>query len=242
MIYLIDDNQNDQRRSNYNITFTDDNTFEGYLTTITQLKKSNDFADISHLEFLKNADCILIHSTTEDFDEKKGFVSGSTSNVLKIKELISKYGEKIPLVLFSNSMSRTEYVFENNPNYISAIKKNLLYENLLEFLKHYKSTGIVDLRIIVGGKRFVRKTITNLALEIMHSIELKNDSADLKLYDLSEMLPSIKFFFELSYPEKNVSEIFDDLEDNSMKIKDFKNKIKKITESFTKYGQNIYPW
>jgi hypothetical protein len=71
---------------------------------------------------------------------------------------------------------------------------------------------------------------------------MKNNSDDLKLNDLSKVLKSFKSFVELSLPNNNIDEILNELEDNSMKIHDFKTKINQITESYTKYGKNIYTW
>jgi|AntDeeMinimDraft_5_1070356.scaffolds.fasta_scaffold00357_8 hypothetical protein len=242
MIYLIDDNQNNQRLNNYNITFIEDGVFDGYLTSIEKLEIGKSFSDTSHLEFLKVSDCILLHSTTEDFDKDKGFLSGSKTNVLKIRELISQEGEIIPLVLFSNSMGEAEFNFESNSKYISSIKKNLFYERLFDLLDYYKNTGKVELRIIALGKNFASKEISKLTIEILNSIEMKNNSDDLKLNDLSKVLKSFKSFVELSLPNNNIDEILNELEDNSMKIHDFKTKINQITESYTKYGKNIYTW
>ena len=89
MIYLIDDNQNNQRFNNYNITFIEDGVFNGYLKSMEKIEVWKNFSDTSHLDFLKTADCILLHNTTEDYDTEQGFMSGSKTNVLKIKEFIS---------------------------------------------------------------------------------------------------------------------------------------------------------
>jgi len=242
MIYLIDDNQSNQRLNNYNLTFVENGVFNGYLESIEELEVGKSFSDTSHLDFLKTADCILLHSTTEDYNKEKGFISGSKTNVIKIKELISQEGEQIPLVLFSNSMSVTEFDFESNLNYISSIKKNLFYERLFDFLSHYKNTGNVELKIIAWGKNFTSKEMSKIAFEIINSVGLKDDSEYLKLSDLSNVLNSFKLFMELSFPKYNIDDIMNEIEDSSMKIKDFKKKINQTTESFIKYGRNIHSW
>lgn len=242
MIFLIDDNQNNQRFNNYNITFIEDGDFEGYLKSIEKLEVGRSFSGTSHLDFLRTADCILLHSTTEDYDKDKGFLPGSKTNVIKIKELISQEGEKIPLVLFSNSMGEAEFNFETQPSYISSIKKNLFYEHLFDFLDHYKTTGKVELRIIASGKTFVGKEITKFAIEILNSIEWKENSENLKLQDLSETIYSFKSFVELAFPKYDINDILNEIEDNPMKIQDFKNRINQTTESFIKYGKNIHSW
>jgi len=242
MIYLIDDNQNNQRLNNYNLTFVEDGVFDNYLTSIQKIEKRNSNSDISHLDFLKNADCILLHSTTEDFDSANGYLPSSITNVIKIKEIISQEGEIIPLVLFSNSMGVADYNFENNPKYIRSIKKNLFYERFFDFMELYKNTGKVELRIIAWGKYFAAKEASKLAIEILRALELKNNSDDLILTDLLQVLVSFKSFIGLALPGIDINELLNQIEDEPMKIKDFKKKINQITESYTKYGKNIHPW
>lgn len=240
MIYLIDDNQNNQRLKSYNITYIEEGVFDGYLKSIEYLEIGKDLSDISHLDFLKRADCILLHTTTEDYDKIKGFIPGSKTNVLKIKEIISQEGDKVPLVLFSNSMGEPE--FDNNSNYISSIKKNLFYENLFDFLDYYKNTGKLEFRIIAWGKNFASKEISKLVVKVLNSIELKEKSEDLKLTDLSKVINDFKFFIELSLPKANIDEILNEIEDNPIRIHEFRNKINQIKESYDKYGKNIYSW
>ncbi len=242
MIYLIDDNQQNQRLNNYNITFVEEGVFDGYLISIEKIKRGKSFSDISHLEFLNSADCILLHSTTEDYDRSKGFLPGSRTNAINIKEVISKEGEKIPLVLFSNSMGEAEFDFENSPNYIGSIKKNLFYDRLFDFLEYYKNTGVIELRIIAWGKNFVSKEVSRLAYEILSVVELKNKSDLLRLSDLTNVLKSFKSFIELTLTHNSVNEILNDIEDNPVKVQDFKRKINQITESYAKYGKNIHTW
>jgi hypothetical protein len=242
MIYLIDDNQNNQRIKNYNITFVENGVFDEYLKSIEKLKVGKSFSDTSHLDFLKRADCILLHSTTEDYDKDKGFLPGSKTNVLKIKELISQEGELIPLVLFSNSMGEAEFDFEWNSFYISSINKNLLYERLFDFLNHYKNMGKVELRILALGENFGSIEVAKLVFEILNSVELKTKSEDLKLSDLKKILKSFKSFLDLTFPKNDSNEILNDIEVNPMKIRDFRKKINQIKESYNKYGKNIYTW
>jgi hypothetical protein len=242
MIYLIDDNQNNQRFNNYNITFIEDGDFDGYLKSIEKIKVGKSFSDTSHLDFLKTADCILLHSTAEDFDMDKGFLSGSKTNVLKIKELISQEGELIPLVIFSNAMAEAEFDFESNLNYISSIKKNLFYERLFDFLEHHKNTGKVELRIIAWGINFVSKEISKYVVEILNSIEFKENSEYLKLSDLSKIINSFKSFVELALPKNDIDEVLNEIEDNPIIVQDFRKKINQIKESYEKYGKNIYTW
>lgn len=242
MIYLIDDNQDNQRLKNYNITFVEDGVFDGYLTSIEKLEIKESLSDTSHLEFLKTAECILMHSTTEDYDNDKGFLPGSKTNVLKIKEMIAQEGEIIPLVLFSNSMGEAEFNFNKNPNHIHSIKKNLFYERLYDFVEYYKNVNRVELRIIAWGKNFEAKEISILAIEILRAVEQKLNTDNLTLSDLSKVLKKFESFIKIAFPENNINEILEQIEDNPISIHEFKKKINLITESYAKYGKNIYPW
>lgn len=242
MIYLIDDNQNNQRQNNYNITYIEEKVFDGFLVSIEKIKKNNDLKDISHLDFLKSADCILLHSTTEDYDEENGFLSGSTTNVEKITNLISDFGEKIPLVLFSNSMGEPKSSIDGNSKIINGIKKNVFYEHLYEFLKHYKNTGEIELKIIAWGKNFISKEVSDLAYEILKSIDSKINTKIIEISDISNILKIFQRFIKLSFPNTDTNEIIFDIEDSPITVIEFKNKINKITESYIKYGKNIYSW
>ncbi|GHT20782.1 hypothetical protein AGMMS4957_08590 [Bacteroidia bacterium] len=247
MIYLIDDNNDNQRVRLYNITYIDteiekDKIFKDCLTSIKTLAK-REKDDLSHLEcFKKDAECILVHLTTEDFDEEKGiFVKGSTDNVTKIIDDIAQEGREIPLVLFSNSMGEPIYYPKENPNYIKSIKKNLFYARLRDFMEYYKNSGdkkTIDLRILAWGKNYQAKEASMYANIFMESIIFENGNDLLKITNLSVF----ESFLKLSFPNANeqVKAIVDDLE--NITVSTFRNKINLITESFWKYGKNIHSW
>ena len=242
MIYLLDDNQHNQRANNYNLTFIEEGVFDGYLKSISKIETGTSLADLSHLEFLTSAKCILVHSTMEDYDSSIGFLSGSTTNMTKIKEEISSEGDKIPLVIFSNSMGEADCNLKANPNYIRGIKKNLFYERLYDFLLHYRDTDELDLRIIASGVNYMSIEVTKLGLEILGAIQVKKNSDRITLSDLSEVLSSFKLFLDHALPETTIEEILNDIEDSTMSILVFRRKINQITESYSKYGKNIYSW
>jgi hypothetical protein len=240
MIYLIDDNQNNQRE-NLGIGFVDNGDFEGFLTSVEKIEK-RDVSDISHLDFLKDANCILLHTTTEDYDKAKGaFISGSRTNAIKIIETIAEEGDKIPLVLFSNGMGEPVYFPEKNPNYLQAIKKNLFYAHLYDFLEHYKNTGAIEFRILVWGKNFIAREITQLTESLLEPVAAMNETNKFTINHFNTQ-QEFKRFIALSLPDADSQSILNDLENNPITIAEFKSKINLITESFVKYGKNIYPW
>jgi hypothetical protein len=235
MIYLIDDNQNNQREK-LGANFVDNRVFAGFLTSVERIEKRAP-SDISHLDFLSDARCILLHTTTEDWDTEKGFLSGSCFNVRKIKEDIADFGDKIPLVLFSNSMG--EPVYENNC--IREIKKNLLYERLYDFVEHYKNTDEIELRILAWGKHFQAKEIASLANILLESVAFLDGTEKFEMNFLLSNQPVFQKFIKKSFPN-NADEVFKHLEQNQISVSEFRNKINTIAISFKNYGKNIYPW
>jgi hypothetical protein len=241
MIYLIDDNQNNQRER-LGINFVEEGVFNAHLTSIEKLEKRT-ANDISHLLFLKAARCILLHTSTEDYDSEKGaFVSGSQSNVRKIKEDIADYGEAVPLVLFSNGMDEPVYFPDLNPNYISAIKKNIFYDHLRDFVEHYKNTKKIELRILAWGKNYRAKEVSALAYILLNTIAFRNETDKFEVAQLSDKQHILKSFIEISLPNTNYADILNDFWENPISINNLRNKITIITESFWEHGENIYSW
>ncbi len=244
MIYLIDDNQNNQR-SELGVNFVDEGAFKSHLTAIDKLAKREKADDISHLEFLKKAKCILLHSTTEDWDDEKGFLKESTSNVTKIKDYIADFGDKIPLVLFSNKEAQSiESIYQpdTKPNLINLMRKNDFYKNLEDFVEAYSRTNYIDLRILMWGKNFHAHEVKRLSLILLEQVKMKSGTENLVLTDLSGVLKIFKEFIALSYPDLKIQSFFDNLEDYPKSVSEFRERINLITISFFKYGKNIYPW
>jgi hypothetical protein len=242
MIYLIDDNQNNQRQINYNITYIEEGVFDGFLTSIEKLNPSESFSEIKHLDFLKTADCILLHSSTEDFDLDKGFIPGSRSNSIKIKEVISQEGDIIPLVLFSNSMGNPDFDNHEEIRYIRGIKKNLFYERLYDFLERYQILGKVDLKILALGKNYASEETIKFGVEVLTALQGKGNTDFLQLSDIMPVKNSFKNFIENALSPSDFEKIISSLESQNIQVQDFKKKINLITESYIKYGKNIYPW
>lgn len=241
MIYLIDDNQHNQRAQNYGAFFVDNGEYEGYLTSVTRLPKMNSFAQSNHLDFLKEAKCILLHSTTEDVDENGKYISGSRSNAIKIIEQISEEGDKIPLVLFSNSMDEQAiYDHESSPNYIQGIKKNKLYERLRDFLEHYRATGAIELRIIARGKNYKANEVIEIVNELLNPVAMQPGENMITI----DLVAKDKFkqLIESVYPDLNWKDLLYDLEDADLSIGEFRNKLGLIKEDYLKYGRNIHTW
>jgi len=231
MIYLIDDNQADQRTKNYGLYFIENNEFQDILVSIEKIEKGKD------LSFLKNATCILLHSTTEDV-ENGVFVKGSRHNSIFIKEEISSEGEKIPLVLFSNQYD--ELADYPNERYIRSIKKSKFYERLFDFLTYYKENGKIEFKIIAFGKNFISVEIDNWTKIILSELNSKKESDLLKITNIK--LLEFRKIIELSSISQSFDDLIISLEDEPILINKFVENLKLINQSFAKHGKNIYGW
>lgn len=128
MIYLIDDNKYEQISEKYKI---DLNAYNDSLIW----KKSIYLDDINII--LSNADCILIHDSLEDKENKERLVAMAKNS-------------KIRYCLFSNGFAAT--IFDNDS--IREIKKDRLYNNLVVFINCFKSKGIIDLKLLSFGQNY----------------------------------------------------------------------------------------
>lgn len=238
MIYLLDDNKNDKRKSSFDVSFVDDGTFNGYLTPVSRLPKN---ADLDH--FLK-AKCILVHTTTEDVDHQGKFISQSTTNVTRIIEDVANNGDRIPLVTFSNQMTGpVVYDYDINPFWVKSIHKTLLYQQRLHpFLKHYKDTGQIELKIIAYGENFKAIEAGRYAKYLIESLALYDRKEKVSLSFFSR-LTMLERFFEFMLPDGNYNEFVNDLEDHPITVDKFVENVSLIIESISEnYGKNTHTW
>lgn len=241
MIYLIDDNQADQRKANYSISFVDDGTFSDILITIDKIPSDGDKSKLDHLLFLNEAKCILIHSTTEGVDENNEFIKGDNSNVIKIKESISVFGEQIPLVLFSNGMGNVVFDYKKSPYFLQEIKKNDFYVRLYDFLEHFNNTGAVELRILAYGKNFIQYELEKMSENILIGIAGKGEDDILKITDIAP-LSDFRDFISAANLGLTTDQIIERIEDNPITVGKFRYNINSINESYTKHGKNLHNW
>lgn len=241
MIYLIDDNQNNLR-SNLGADFVDEGLFNDYLTAIDKLEKKEKASDVSHLEFLRSAECILMHDTTEDWCEEKGFISGSNTNVRKIKEDVADFGDSIPLVLFSNGWVDTIFEYEKNPNVIRQLNKNLFYERLFDFMEYYKNENKIELRILAWGKNFKANEIADLTQILLEKLVFDDGSDNLLKSVINDEKLVFEKFLNIAGLKDNKTEILQSIENGSVTVAQFQEKTQLIVDSFYKHGKNIYTW
>ncbi len=196
MIYLIDDNKYGQMSENYKLDFTKVLlTYQGFINWFQTISEN----DIGHI--FSDASCILIHDSFEEKEDKERVVAMAKKN-------------NIPYCLFSNGFAAT--IFDGNS--IKEIKKDRLYNNLLDFINYFKKEGKIDLKLLSLGQNYeierasiIQDRLINGTL-LMHkenfNYEVAFPSGSLEYKDLIELVylsdPSIDFSnFEDTYNSKD---------------------------------------
>ncbi|PWG78059.1 hypothetical protein [Pararcticibacter amylolyticus] len=234
MIYLVDDNKNDMRASQFGVFFVEQGTYSSVLKPVTALPR------LADLSFLKGAACILIHKTMEDCDQEGNYIQNSHENVNNIIEVIADYGSNIPLVIFSNRIKETEYDPNENPDCVFQINKTLFYSRLDEFIKLYQRKKKIEFRLLTEGIGYQTAEADRLANKILDSLirfpsdkAFRADMIDLEIFE--------SFYTYTGIPDSG-SSFINELEQSGTSVKEFKDNITLINESLSLYGKNIYNW
>ena len=215
MIYLIDD------------------TPQSQISTFLNLEDYSDILDrredlsLEDADYLMDADCILIHTSYHN-----------RSVLNKIRETVCDFGDNVPLVMFSDS-DLPEPVFDGeNRNFIETFKKNVMYSMLPGFLQYYRGSGKADLNVLAYGEQWIRKEVNTMAAKLLSKIMFLKGDSPLDNDDIDA--ESLTTILNLSQPEIGVT-LYDILEDEQT-VKEFRENINAITESFNTYGKNVYHW
>lgn len=163
MIYLFDENDQNQMSEQYQIDYI---SVLPNLDGIVRHISSKD--QISGLEsMLKNATAICIHDSfpTNDF---------------KVEVVDCALEKNIPLVVFSGGAGFTISKFDEqknsiNHNYLKQIKKDRFYYNFLNFIINYSDSGEINLQKLVFGKDYEKVRV-----------EIIKDRLGKKLFEMRE--------------------------------------------------------
>lgn len=198
MIFLIDDNKYGQMSENYKFDFT--SILQSFPSHIRWLQtiSGNDIEMI-----ITNASCILIHDSLDVKEEKERLVA------------MARKGN-IPYCIFSNGFAAT--IFEGES--IKEIKKDRLYNNLLIFINHFKTTGKLDMKLLSLGQNYEAEKASIIQDRLINgtllthkdnfNYEIAFPSGSLEYKDLMELVylsdPSIDFsVFEDKYNSRETT-------------------------------------
>lgn len=132
MIYLFDDNKYGQMSNNYKVDFT---LTLGLYPNHVKWFQSVAIRDINTI--ISNASCVLIHDSLDPKEDMEALVAMAKKNHL-------------PYCIFSNGFAATIFDGES----INKIKKDRLYNNLLNFIDFYKQNNIINLKLLSLGQNY----------------------------------------------------------------------------------------
>lgn len=164
-IILIDDNQSNLRER-YSASFIDNGEYDDLLVHKEKLNDNSDFT------FLKDAACILLHDSLDDFVEGQ-FISGGRKARKTIKNIME--GSDIPYVIFSDGHSIIGDWNPSERNVVRSIKKSEFYRNLKGFLDAYRESSHIDLRLIAYGSDYEKRELVVLLQKVFDELKNVND-------------------------------------------------------------------
>ena len=164
-IILIDDNQSNLRER-YSASFIDNGEYDDLLVHKEKLNDNSDFT------FLKDAACILLHDSLDDFVEGQ-FISGGRKARKTIKNIME--GSDIPYVIFSDGHSIIGDWNPSERNVVRSIKKSEFYRNLKGFLDTYRESSRIDLRLIAYGSDYEKRELVVLLQKVFDELKNVND-------------------------------------------------------------------
>ena len=171
-IILIDDNQSNLRER-YSASFIDNGEYDDLLVHKEKLNDNSDFT------FLKDAACILLHDSLDDFVEGQ-FISGGRKARKTIKNIME--GSDIPYVIFSDGHSIIGDWNPSERNVVRSIKKSEFYRNLKGFLDAYRESSHIDLRLIAYGSDYEKRELVVLLQNVFDELKSVNDKEILTFF------------------------------------------------------------
>ena len=234
MIFLIDDNRYEQQQRKFNANYLFDGSLETVLTTLYKLKLDE---YVGHLEEkLQDAAAILLHNTFADADENGEYLDSSRIVRDYIVEDFVREND-IPIVLFSGSMSDIRFDDDDIPTSILGMNKEVFYQNLFEFLTHYKETNQLEMKILAYGKQYRIERILTQYEDILKRLAVKDKGAFFESHFVD--LISVKTFYDLTKTNrsKDFEEFWRYLNGRLLTIHDFIQELEKIKiKAIKKYG------
>ena len=120
--------------------------------------------------------------------------------------------------------------------------KKTLYGNLNLFLKIYQETEIINLDVLLYGKDADVENVRRCSTRILRTISTRHEI--LSEEDVEPLKEELKLLISLSQPsiEINYEGFLNGIRNGEMTSDEVSYKVRKISESFSKYGKNIYHW
>lgn len=185
---------------------------------------------------LLDAEWIFIHKSFKDSDGRPRKVFE------KVSYDIANDGDDVPLLWFSDEDLAEPHVDEDCANFIDGYKKSVFYSRLSKFLENRRKTGSCKIELLLFGEGLEQRTPVIAAETLLNDIRDKDDTAFVSLSEISSS--ELMYLINTSRPQIGLEylAIVKKIENGEISVKEFRENIRSIAESYIVYGTNIHNW
>lgn len=228
MIYLFDDTKQSYISDKINLLeYTDviEHVSQASLNDVLQMEPA-----------LLNAEWIFIHKSFKDSD------GGLRKVFEKVSYDIANDGDDVPLLWFSDEDLANPHIDEDCDNFIDGYKKSVFYSRLSKFLEDRRQTGHSKIELLLYGEGQAQRTPVVAAENLLNDLRDKDNNELVSLAELSSS--DLMHLVNTSRPQIGIEylTIVKKIENGEMTVKEFRENIRSIAESYIVYGTNIHNW
>lgn len=228
MIYLFDDTNPRYIAQYINLLqYTDviEHVSQACLNDVLQLEPA-----------LLDAEWIFIHKSFKDSDGRPRKVFE------KVSYDIANDGDDVPLLWFSDEDLANPHIDEDCDNFIDGYKKSVFYSRLSKFLEDRRQTGHSKIELLLYGEGQEQLTPVVAAENLLNDLRDKDNNELVSLAELSSS--DLMHLVNTSRPQIGIEylTIVKKIENSEMTVKEFRENIRSIAESYIVYGTNIHNW
>lgn len=185
---------------------------------------------------LLDAEWIFIHKSFKDSDGRPRRVFE------KVSYDIANDGDDVPLLWFSDEDLANPHIDEDCDNFIDGYKKSVFYSRLSKFLEDRRQTGHSKIELLLYGEGQEQLTPVVAAENLLNDLRDKDNNELVSLAELSSS--DLMHLVNTSRPQIGIEylTIVKKIENSEMTVKEFRENIRSIAESYIVYGTNIHNW
>jgi hypothetical protein len=226
MIYLIDDNLENQQQS-YGCDFIMAGDYSEnllYLKGVATHERNKFLKELPHA-----ATAVLFHATSKNIDANGDFME-SIDTIGKVRTCVVE--NKIPYVSFSwGHTSHSATFLDGN---VDSMNKRLFYLNFKAYIEEHVNTKNSDFNILVNGSEYKREILIEEGRKLIHSLSMSSSDS---IQNDNTIKNLAKSFFQNSESQFNF-EKYSLQSENS--IFGLIQVVEDALKSIEKYGKDFY--
>lgn len=223
-----------------------DDTNQRYITQYINLLEYTDviehvnqacLSDVLQMEpALQDAEWIFVHKSFKDSD------GGPRKVFEKLSYDIANDGDDVPLLWFSDEDLAEPHIDEDCNNFIDGYKKSVFYSRLSKFLEDRRRCGEAKIELLLFGEGLEQRTPIHAAETLLNDLRAKNEDDVVTLSEISSS--ELMYLINTSRPQVGVEylSIVNRIENGDVKVKELRENIRSIAESYIVYGTNTHNW